>query len=86
VGQAGARRLGDEPKGGDVVVEATGPAQFGQVEVSLVVAVEQLVGDLVGGRLTDRGQRSHRRSPDTESVSACMIGRVTENSSVSGRS
>jgi hypothetical protein len=39
------RRVRHASESGDDVVEATGPAQFGQVEVSLVVAVKQLISD-----------------------------------------
>ena len=55
--QADALRLGDQPEQGAVAVEAPRPAGFGDFEPLLVVAVQQLVGDLAGGRLVGQLQR-----------------------------
>ena len=46
--QADALRLGDEPEEAAVAVEAPRAALFSDLEPRLVVAVEQLVGDLAG--------------------------------------
>ena len=46
VRQADAVRLGDQPEQRAVAVEAPGPALLDDLEPGLVVAVEQLVGDL----------------------------------------
>ena len=57
VRQADALRLGDQPEEGAVAVEAPGPALLDDLEARLVVAVEQLVGDLAGGRLVGQLER-----------------------------
>ena len=57
VREADALRLGDEPEQRAVAVEAPGPALLDDLEPRLVVAVEQLVGDLAGGRLVGELER-----------------------------
>ncbi len=51
VREADALRLGDEAEEGAVAVEAPGAALLDEFQAGLVVAVEQLVGDLAGGGL-----------------------------------
>ena len=51
VRKADAVRLGDQAEQGAVAVETPGPALLHELEARLVVAVEQLVGHLAGGRL-----------------------------------
>ena len=51
MGQANAVRLGDQPEQGAIAVEAPRPALLDQLQARLVVAVQELVGDLSGRRL-----------------------------------
>ena len=57
VREADAVRLGDQAEERAVAVEAPGPALLDDLEARLVVAVEQLVGDLAGGGLVGELQR-----------------------------
>ena len=59
VREADAVRLGDEAEQRAVAVEAPGPALLDDLEAGLVVAVEQLVGDLAG-RASCRSARGPR--------------------------
>ena len=56
VRQADAVRLGDQAEQRAVAVEAPGPALLDDLEARLVVAVEQFVGHLAGGRLVGQFQ------------------------------
>ena len=49
VGEADALGLGDEAEKGAVAIEAPGAGLLGDVDAGLVVAVEELVGDIAGG-------------------------------------
>ena len=57
VGEADALRLGDQAEERAVAVEAPGPALLDDLEPRLVVAVEQLVGDLAGRVLVGQLER-----------------------------
>ena len=57
MGQPDALRFGHQPEQRAVAVEAPGPALLDDLEPRLVVAVEQLVGDLAGRRLVGQLQR-----------------------------
>ena len=50
MGEADALGLGNEAEEGAVAVEAPGAGLFGDADAGLVVAVEEFVGDLAGGR------------------------------------
>ena len=57
VGEPDAVGLGDEAEGGAVAIEAPGTTLLHQLEARLVVAIEQLVGDLARGVLV--GELDH---------------------------
>ncbi len=56
MGQADAVGLGDQAEEGAVAVETPGPALLDDLQAGLVVAVEQLVGDLAGRGLVGQLQ------------------------------
>ena len=58
--------LGDEPESRTVTVEAPRPALLDDLEPVLVVPVEQLVGDLAGGRLVCQLERLRAEPLDAD--------------------